>query len=371
MVSWFHSRHSAITFDVGAAGVRAYQFQRRGAQPRLCDALQFDRTVTSDEETPVAPAMEAGQLSRLIGQARFAGRDVTIVLSPPEVQFYPLRMPAQALSQSPERLAQALKWEVGRETRDSSELEVRYWELPAGRGQAANVMAVAIPSATCVKWCDDLYGQRLALRRIDVSPCALVRVAQRAWAPEEHDLWGILDLGLRHSTLTVVIGTTPTYIRSLSGSAHQWTERLATAFEVGYSVAEQLKREHGIGATQRGLRSNGNVQSALQAEDLPGAFSSVLREPLRALAVEVGRCFSYVMQAMPDYGVKRLLLSGGGAALRGLPSVFADELGIPVHVLASEGADDTLEWKQPLSGVRLQPHAAVSFGGAMLDLEAS
>lgn len=374
MVSWLQTRQSGITFDVGAAGIRAYQFRAerwRDHNVRLCDGLQVDRTPAGDDEQLSAPTVDPGQLSRLIGQARFSGREVTLVLSSPEVQFAPMRLPEQVLSQPPARIEQALRWEVAQESRSNpDELEVRHWTLPQARGQQANVMAVTMPAKTALGWCDDLAAQGLELRRIDVSPCALVRLARQMWTPDEHDLWGVLDLGLRHTTLTVVAGATPVYIRSITGSAHEWTRQVAAAFEVAYPVAEQLKRTHGIQPDLRGSTGGTTGRELLHSEDLTTALSGILREPLHRLAREIGRCFSYTMQGYPDHAAKRLFLAGGGAELTGLTGLLERELDLSVAALAATAATAPA-WNEPLPDIRFDSRAAVAVGAALLDLEAA
>jgi len=101
MLALLSARQSGVTFDLGAAGIRALQLRQRGAVPQQCDALQIDCPPADDAETPPAPTVEPAQLARMIGQGQFRGRDVTLVLSSPEVQFYPLRLPDAALAQPP------------------------------------------------------------------------------------------------------------------------------------------------------------------------------------------------------------------------------------------------------------------------------
>jgi Tfp pilus assembly PilM family ATPase len=372
MLALLSSRQSGVTFDLGAAGIRALQLRQRSAAPQQCDALQIDRPPTDDAESPPAPTVAPAQLARMIGQGRFRGRDVTLVLSTPEVQFYPLHLPDAALAQPTERIEQALKWEVSQESRAATEdLEIRFWRLPTGRGATANVMAVALRSSLALQWSLALAAEGLHLRRIDVSPCALTRLGLRRCAVTDSDLWGVLDLGLRHSTLTLVVGSVPTYIRPLGTSTHQWTQQLARAFEVPYAVAEQLKREHRIELTSDGVRATPAGANLLDATNLASALSRALRDPLQALGREVGRCFSYLMQSFPEHTVQHLFLAGGGACLRGLASVLQAELGIPVGPLGAAEADDTLPWAQPLLDVKLEPRSAAAAGAALLDLEAS
>lgn len=368
MVSWLHTQRSAITFDVGSAGLRACQLTGRGTAPGLQDLLLLDLMPTPEGESLPAPQPDPALVARAVGQGRFSGTDVALILSPPDVQFFPLRLPDRALAQEPEKLQQALRWEVAQETRGAAdELEVRAWPLPRGRGQNTNIMAVATSAKTAAAWCDQLAAHGLHVRRIDVSPCALVRLATLAWTPAEHELWGVLDLGLRHATLTVVVGTTPAYVRTLTHGAHHWTCKLAKTFEVSYAVAEQLKREHALAPTERGFRPGPGAQNLLQSPELGGVLTNVLRDALQALAAQVGRCFSYVMQGFPDQTVSRLLLAGGGAALGGLAPLLEAELGIPVAQLTEAQAEPPTRSARP----KLDLRAAAVYGGALLDLEAA
>lgn len=373
-MGWFHARRSAIAFDLGAAGVRAEQFERRGRQVRLCDALRVERVPAAAAEAdaggrPPAPRVDVAQLRRLIGQGRFAGRDVALVLSPPEAQFLPLQLPEAALDQPPARLEQALRWEVARQCRDSAgDWEVRHWRLPRGHGQQPNVMAVAVAAETARSLCRDFERGGLRLRRIDVAPCALAHLAGRLHRPADSDLWGVLDLGLRHATLTVIVGRIPAYVRGLTVCAHQWTQQIAAAFQVPYGVAEELKRRHGVQAVSRGLGAPAGDRNPLRAADLPSAVASVLREPLRAMAQEAGRCFSYMMQTFPEHAVRHLLLAGGGAGLPGLAAMLAAELGIPVEPLAGPGPEGGGALP---GGAPVDPLAAAALGAALLDLEAA
>lgn len=368
MVSWLHTRRSAITFDVGSAGLRACQLTRRGATPGLQDLLQLDLMPTPEGEDLPAPLPDPALVARAVGQGRFCGSDVALVLSPPDVQFFPLRLPEQALRQEPEKLHQALRWEVAQQTRGAAdELEVRAWPLPRGRTQDANLLAVATSAKAAAAWCDQLAAHGLHVRRIDVSPCALVRLATLAWSPAAQELWGVLDLGLRHATLTVVVGTTPAYVRTLTQTPHQWTCKLAKTFEVSYAVAEQLKREHALQPTERGFRPGPGAQNLLQSPELGGVLTNVLRDALQSLAAQVGRCFSYVMQGFPDQPVSRLLLAGGGAALGGLVPLLEAELGVPVAHLVETQADVPARPGHP----QLDARAAAVYGGALLDLEAA
>ena len=233
MFSCFHSRNSAITFDVGTAGIRAYQAASRAGKLSSRDSMLVELPAMRPEGDDARLTPDYSRLARMVGQGSFQGSDIALVLSPPDVSFYTLRMPKKALDQPEQRIRQALAWEVAREVRaEAHELEVRYWRLPPGHHQGMNVMAVALPTKQAHEWYELFKQEGLYLRRVDVAPCALVHLASRMWMPDANDLWGVLDLGYRRSTLTVVLGNVPVYIRSLTISSDVWTSRLVDGFEV-------------------------------------------------------------------------------------------------------------------------------------------
>jgi Tfp pilus assembly PilM family ATPase len=110
-------------------------------------------------------------------------------------------------------------------------------------------------------------------------------------------------------------------------------------------------------------------RSLLRADDLPSALSSVLSDSLKSLTTEIERCFAYVLQSYPDHNAQRVWLAGGGGRMPGLAAMLAGELGIPVDVLAGGRDPAGLDWELTLADVEIEPDAAASVGGALLDLE--
>jgi len=370
MFSRFRPRNSAITFDVGAAGIRAFQVAARGSHLSSRDSLRLELRPTTLGGDGAPPTPDYSRLARLVGQGNFCGSDVGLVVSPPDVRFYALRLPKKALERPETRVREALAWEVAREMRTEAQaLEMRYWRLPPGHQQGLNVMAVALPIERALEWYELFARDRLRLRRIDASPCALVHLACRMWTPAENELWGILDLGLRRATLTVVLGQVPAYIRTLAASSDQWTRRLAEAFEVTPREAEQIKRVHGVRPGERGIRDPQPDQPLLHAQDIPSVVFGLLREPLEDLTREINLCFSYVIQNFADVNVSRLMLAGGGANLPGFAEYLALQLGVSVGLLTSDAELEPMQWERPLPGTTVRPEEAAAVGGALLDVE--
>jgi len=403
-------------FDLGTAGIRACQLQTVRGRVRVCDTLHVDLPapgpVGTDAAAPGAasprpapgadsrsgspaacgPTPGVGEdnllgerLARLIGQGSFSGQNVGVVLSSAQVQFHALRVPEAALHQSGETLQQALRWEVARETRtEPQELQVRHWPLACGRSQAPNVVAVALPNQRAEAWINRLRPWGLRLTRLDVAPCAHVRLASLLWPPAPHDLWCVLDLGRRYGTLTVALGNVPAYIRSIQTCTEHWEQIVSDALDVPLALADHLLRTCGIKPRNRDSRvlpdrpiaaaepSHDEGSPALRApagslpetDELPGVLFGVLGEMLTLLTRDVERCLSYALQSFPESSATRVVLAGGGARLQGLTHYMESVLSLPCTVLRSGATGCHPDGVPPF-----EPDSAAAVGGALLDLE--
>lgn len=367
MISRFQPRNSAIMFDVGSTGIRVCQLGGRANRLAIRDHLQLDLPPGARGDGAAGVGIDCSRLSRARDQGKFAGSEIGLVLSPPAVQFHTLDVPNQLLNQPREAVCNALAWEIARETRtEPDDWEVRYWPFPAGHRPGRNVMTAAISSPLVRGWVSDFSRHNLQLRNVTVSPCALARVARRAWSPGEQDVWGVLDIGHRRSILTLLVSNSPVYIRELPYGSGDWTQRLATVFDVADSEAEELKRRHGFQLDD----FKADADSADPEQGRSGIHSvlfNALRQMLDDLVREINRCFRYVLESYPDLSVEQLFIAGGGANLNGLVKY----LGLLLDLRTVRLMCDSAELNAPDEYANVLPiAAAAALGGSLLDVEA-
>lgn len=362
-------RVSAVTFDVGRSGVRAAQVAARGRNRIAAETLRVELPAAAIRSTDPNPPPDPQRLARMLEQGRFRGEAIGLVLSPPDVHYHALRLPDAALRQPPERVHQALAWEVARETRtEPGELEVRYWLLPEGHREDVNVMAVAVRSAQANELARNAAGCGLRLKALTVSAPALVQSAGLLFEPEANDLWGILDLGMHRTQIIAVVGQTPVYVRSVAVSGDEWTRRLAEGFEASYAEAERIKRDYGISAESRLEPKPGRDEPLVLEEGVAAICHRLLQDSLQKLLRELNVCLSYVLQYYPRATPTRLILAGGGAELRGLDEYIETVSGVRTMVLRGAACE------RPGRGVGgvyadLTPGNAVAIGAGLLELE--
>jgi hypothetical protein len=129
-----------------------------------------------------------------------------------------------------------------------------------------------------------------------------------------------------HQTIDVAIvkGTDLLFARNLSTGAKVFDDAIAAAFGVSERKAEALKMDLlDIDPANRGRHASGQAEKvALAATSAAGAISSAIQSSLS---------FCKAQTKLADLRVDRVLLSGGGARLRGLRGFLRESLRCPVE----------------------------------------
>ncbi|MFH0887563.1 MAG: pilus assembly protein PilM, partial [bacterium] len=119
--------------------------------------------------------------------------------------------------------------------------------------------------------------------------------------------------------------------RSLTGVliSDQWQMSLT------YDEAEKIKREYGIPAKGTTDKTPGGIELA--------HISEVIRPVLGQFLNEISRSFDYYRDHFQDAGISKVILSGGGAKMKGIEKFLSDGLNLPVETI------------NPLQGIYFDP----------------
>ena len=135
---------------------------------------------------------------------------------------------------------------------------------------------------------------------------------------------------------------------------------------IGEATAEKIKHEIGAAYPQKEMREI-DVRGRNLAEGLPRSFTlntpeivEALQEPLSAMVRAVKRALEQCPPELAsDIAETGLVVTGGGALLRDLDTLFAEETGLPVIVAedpltcVARGGGMALEWMDTAGNVDL------------------
>jgi type IV pilus assembly protein PilM len=147
---------------------------------------------------------------------------------------------------------------------------------------------------------------------VDLAPFALVRAQSASFRTSTV---AFVDIGARTTTVVVAARGVPQFVRIIPTGGHDLTRVLAETSTLPLAEAEQLKREVGLVV---GSPNPGQVDIAATIN----AFSHDLLQGVR-------NTLRYFENAHPEHPLEGIVLTGGGARLKGLPAALAEITRLP------------------------------------------
>lgn len=323
-------QRTPIGLDIGSTGVRAAQLRDTGGGYAVSGAaLRESSAVQTNGDGPTSR-----QIRECVGHGSFNGRGVVTGLNPPDVEFYAMELPAAVVADTTSDLAPLVNVEIARLRNEAPEtLETGHWRLPPTQIPGPNALGVAARAETVTDLLETCKDAGLACLSADTGATALCRFGSHLRAWEEHDVWGVLDIGHRQSLLALCMDDVPVLVRPMNTGGQRWTERITEALQVSPGAAEIHKRDHGI-SLRTGGRRDGDPparRSDSATNEIAAILAGALRTELTQLASDIKRSYEYVLSCYPRHRAADLVLVGGASALGNLPEFLGEALGIQVR----------------------------------------
>lgn len=322
----FNTHDSTIGLDLGATGARAVEVTWRGNRPVV------ERWATVDFPAPVTDwrTADSADLTRAIGditvrkgmRGRWVAHSVSGDAVAPQYFNFPQLMP--------EDIPEAVRIEAEAALPfKADDAMISYILFPDQRLAANKVRTHGLAIAAEGKAVESRLtpiraaGLETFCLETDATACTNAYIATHADAKEEGTT-AILNIGHRYSNLAILGPERVLMVRDLPWAGEHVTLAVGKLLNVPLTEAEMLKRKHWeVGPTGA------------------GALGDRMVEVLRKGASEfVGRLHDTVHYWSSERLVPtltKLLLTGGGSQVRGLPEFFAEDLQVPVERWAPFG----------------------------------
>jgi type IV pilus assembly protein PilM len=154
---------------------------------------------------------------------------------------------------------------------------------------------------------------------IDVDTFALQNCYEVNYQPAETDVVTLLNIGASTMNVNIVQGTNSLFTRDITIGGSQFTDVLQRSLGLSFQQAEAVKR---------------GVASAADGAD-EKAIEPLMDNVMEMVAMEIQKTFDFYRATAENEGVevKKILISGGGSKLNGLPEELSTRLELPVEVL--------------------------------------
>lgn len=360
------SRKSTVGVDIGSTSIRAVEVQRRGKKIRIVNAAEVDlergAVVAGEVRDPIAVA---DAMSLLWSEGGFKGKSVNIGFGGPQTLVRQLDFPWEETEMFREALPLRMAGEL---PINPSEMTMDFYPLSVferGTMLIQRSLIVASINAVVENAADALVDCGLRVRRADFSPFALIRAAVAVagdgspvpGAPkddEERPVEVVVEIGAQIVIIAVHDHGRPLYVRIVSGGSEGVTRALAEHLKVTFEVAEALKRHLGISTVDETNLPTDPIFEGLTPQHFAVA-AQIVNMMAGALVQVVRESVDYFLSVAQNVAnVERVLLTGGGALIGGMPDRLASELRAPVALmqpLAAFGDSDLEKDMDPRMGL--------------------
>ncbi len=238
----------------------------------------------------------------------------TVVMSVPESQVFTKVMNLPVMS-TPE-IASSIKWELDQVVPyppDKIEISwaVMYRPKKNTGEEKIQVLVVAIPKNVSQAYVEFLTLVGLEPLRVENEVVSLVRGVGKVRSKEETVL--LMDMGASTTKLIISEGERifNTHVVPVAGMA--LTRMIAESFKLDLFQAEKYKRVYGIDPSQ-----------------VEGKISQASSGLMNSLMTEIKKVMSAFSVAEPNRHLDKLVLTGGGAYLKGLMPFLVEKLALEV-----------------------------------------
>jgi type IV pilus assembly protein PilM len=337
----------AVGLEVGTANLKVVEL-RAGSPPSLSTlALRPMPPGLVQEDQIVDPQGLADEIKALFDDAGISKRFVVASVGNSQVIIRSINVPKMSLAE----LDEAIKWEAERYIPfPIDEVVLDYYVLDnpddVEEGEQLEVVIAAAKLELVTQQVEYLKLAGLEPVVLDVKPFALLRSLKGAMLGEaltksalESDAYTeagevgvVLEIAATQTTITLVRGERFILNRNIGVSGDDFTAAIQRSFGLDFDSAEEIKLDYGTATIPTEDEEELLNFDAKREQFSPSRVYESLRPVLVDLTTEIRRSLEFFRVQQGDATINRMLVTGGGAKLRGLPEAIGDALGFRVEV---------------------------------------
>lgn len=328
----FGSRKNVLAVDVGSSAVKILEVHRDRDDLVITGFARVDVSADGNRGEAIAECLRRGKFSTKRAVAAVSGKAVI-------VRFVTMpRMPHEELQRAVSFEAEKyIPWPVEEAQIDA----VSLGDIPSQDPSAPpemRVMLVAAKKNFVSDHAQMLIDQGVMPTAVDIDGLAIAsayEVHERlSGAPPGSGSVAIVDIGSSKTTVTILTGGTPRFMREIDSGGYDMTQAVSRRLALEPFEAERVKCSPGE-----------------RAAEVEGAIATALSD----LANELNLSFDY-FEHQGDGSVEAVYVSGGGSSLSTVTETIEKATGKKTHVwnpieglkVQSEGLDvDDLNSRAP------------------------
>lgn len=341
---------TVVGVDIGSASLRAVEVHGfDGPRPQIVRYAEVALPMNSTRRGEVVETSTVvTALRRLWSTGGFKTKDVVLGMGGSRVFARDLSVPRASIAQIRESLPFIVQELLPVPVADAL-LDFYPIGEEAGEGgpQVSGLLVAALKDAVNAN-VTAAIGAGLRPVQVDLIPFAMTRALAPLRTARGRDV--LVSIGANSTNVVVADDGVPKFVRILTNGGDDVTRAIATRLEWAPEQAEAAKRAVGMGGAM------------MRAEDRP--VLEIVYEVVGELLAGIRSTINYYTAAHPAELPQRILLSGGGAQMIGLPSALQELTALPVQVAEPLGTV-LVPKRDKLAGRAEQDPYTTAFGLAL------
>jgi len=340
----FRKTSHLIGLDIGSRSLKASEIVETKSGHSLQHFGMLDIAYDAIEEGVIKDADEiAASIRKLFNENSFKTQNVAVSIGGYSVIVK--KISVQTMTE--EQLQESINSEAEQYIPfDISEVNLDYQIL----GEAENnpnqmdVLLVAVKKEVVNSYVNLIQMAGLNPCVIDIDAFALQNIFELNYAPEDETI-ALIDIGASKISLNILKGNSSVFIRDVALGCGLINEKIVSLVDCSYEEAEQLKYS--------------DQPDKISPNDVKEIISSVIDD----LCNEIRNAIDFFYSTYPDDQIKRIVLSGGGAHIKGFRELLAVETSSEVEIINPFKNIQIDEKKFDISYLeRIASQAAISMG---------
>jgi type IV pilus assembly protein PilM len=309
---FMQQQHLTVGLDIGSHAVKVCELSESGKKMKLVSlgSARLPADAVEDGELKDPDAV-AAVIKSLIDNLQIRGKKVGISISGYSVILKKINLAVMNEKELEDHIHSEAEQYI---PFDLTDVYLDYQDLKTNTNDEdrTDVMLVAAKKDVVDSYLQMLRSIGLKPVLVDVDAFALENSYETNYGQEGSVV--LVDIGSSKMNINIVAKGASLFARDVALGCRQLTEQIQGKFDLDFEQAESLK----IGA----------VSPAEKQGELESIFISTTTQWI----MEIKKAIDFYNSNFPDSPLAKLVISGGGAKVKGLDSYFSEEIGVPVEI---------------------------------------
>jgi len=302
-----------LGIDIGSDSVKFVQIEKPLRGKAVIRAVRKKISAES-----VGDSTAIGELIKnTVAQSSLSSDDYAISIPPRNILLRETELPFKDRS----KIDHVLKFNIEQTIPFQPEDVIADFIIDAITGEGSKITAIVVKKEEIKKSLDLLALSGIEPRVVSCSSCCAGMLVESGGLAEKEGAVALVDIGAASVSLSVYFNGKLRFIKFIGRGSRAITEAIAVKLGKGFEEAEELK----CGAVIHDDGETGNSEQDIVIETIKKMIKKIVQDLALAIA-------SYNSKHS-DGPVHSLYLTGGGAQVNGISSLFQKYIGVQASVL--------------------------------------